>query len=206
MAGISDRKLNDLEAQTQGEDHSESELMPEEDIYKGDWYVVHTYSGYENKIKEDLTKRVASMNMEDKIFSVFVPEVEETEYKGGKKKTVVKRLFPGYVLVNMILDDESWYVVHNTPGVTGFVGSGTRPIPLQPEEVDYILHRQDMQKQEQFIDVSLGDSIKVRTGPFTNFEGTVQEIMADRGKLRVHISMFGRETPVELDYEQIEKI
>ncbi|QGU00764.1 Transcription antitermination protein NusG [Candidatus Syntrophocurvum alkaliphilum] len=175
---------------------------------KGDWYVVHTYSGYENKIKVDLTKRVESMNMQDKIFDVIVPEEQEVEYKAGKRKVTNKRVFPGYVIVNMIMDEESWYVVRHTPGITGFVGSGTKPIPLQQDEVDKILEQMGLleKKPKKVIDVDIGDNIRVKSGPFANFEGVVKEILADRGKVRVNISMFGRDTPVELDYEQLDKL
>jgi len=174
---------------------------------KGEWYVVHTYSGYEHKIKVDLAKRVESMNMQDKIFHVIIPEEQEVEFKGGKKKVTTKRVFPGYVIVNMILDDESWYVVHHTPGVTGFVGSGTKPIPLQEEEITKILRRMGLVEQKpRIIDIEVGENIRVKNGPFENFEGTVKELLPDRGKVRVSISMFGRETPVELDYEQIDKL
>jgi len=174
---------------------------------RGEWYVVHTYSGYENKIKVDLTKRVESMNMQDKIFQIIIPEEQEVEFKGGKKKITTKRVFPGYVIVNMIMDDESWYVVHHTPGVTGFVGSGTKPIPLQDEEIIKILRQMGLMDQKpKIIDIEIGENIRVKNGPFENFEGTVKELLADRGKVRVSISMFGRETPVELDYEQIDKI
>ncbi|MEQ8201296.1 MAG: transcription termination/antitermination protein NusG [Syntrophomonadaceae bacterium] len=182
----------------------EEETKPER---KGDWYVVHTYSGYENKIKVDLTKRVESMNMQDKIFQVIIPEEQEVEYKGGKKKITTRRVFPGYVIVNMIMDEDSWYVVHHTPGVTGFVGSGTKPIPLMDEEINKILTQMGlMGKKPRVINLEVGESIRVNSGPFENFEGVVKEVLQDRGKVRVNISMFGRETPVELDYEQINKI
>ncbi|CFX37696.1 Transcription antitermination protein, NusG [Syntrophomonas zehnderi OL-4] len=174
---------------------------------RGEWYVVHTYSGYENKIKVDLTKRVESMNMQDKIFQIIIPEEQEVEFKGGKKKVTTKRVFPGYVIVNMILDDESWYVVHHTPGVTGFVGSGTKPIPLQDEEIEKILRQMGLVDQKpRIIDIEIGENVRVKNGPFENFEGIVKELLPDRGKVRVSISMFGRETPVELDYEQVDKI
>ncbi|NLJ72792.1 MAG: transcription termination/antitermination protein NusG [Syntrophomonadaceae bacterium] len=177
------------------------------DENRGEWYVVHTYSGYENKIKVDLTKRVESMNMQDKIFDILIPEEQEVEFKGGKRKVVTKRVFPGYVIVNMIMDEDSWYVVRHTPGVTGFVGSGTKPLPLQPEEVKKILKQMGLaESKPTLIDVAVGENIRVRTGPFANFEGVVKELLSDRGKIRVNISMFGRETPVELDYEQIEKL
>lgn len=177
------------------------------DAFKGEWYVVHTYSGYENKIKIDLTKRVETMHMQDKIFGVLVPEEQEVEFKGGKRKVTNKRVFPGYVLVNMIMDEDSWYVVRHTPGVTGFVGSGNKPVALQPEEVKKILKQMGLvENKAKIIDVNVGENIKVKTGPFANFEGIVTELLPDRGKVKVIISMFGRETPVELDYEQIEKI
>ncbi|MEA4926140.1 MAG: transcription termination/antitermination protein NusG [Syntrophomonadaceae bacterium] len=169
--------------------------------------MVHTYSGYENKIKVDLTKRVESMNMQDKIFQIIIPEEQEVEYKGGKKKVTTKRVFPGYVIVNMIMDEDSWYVVHHTPGVTGFVGSGTKPIPLQDAEIHKILTQMGlMGKKPRIINLEIGENIRVNSGPFENFEGIVKELLPDRGKVRVNISMFGRETPVELDYEQINKI
>lgn len=174
---------------------------------KGEWYVVHTYSGYENKIKVDLAKRVESMGMQDKIFDIIIPEEQEVEYKGGKRKVTFKRVFPGYVIVNMLMDEDSWYVVRHTPGVTGFVGSGTKPIPLQPEEVEKILRQMGLiESKPRILDVDIGENIRVKTGPFANFEGIVKELLPDRGKIRVAISMFGRETPVELDYEQIDKI
>ena len=174
---------------------------------QGDWYVVHTYSGYENKIKVDLSKRVESMNMQDKIFDVIIPEAQEVEYKGGKRKVTSRRVFPGYVIVNMIMDEDSWYVVRHTPGVTGFVGSGNKPVPLQEHEIEKILQQMGLvESKPKIIDIAVGENIRVRTGPFANFEGVVRELLPDRGKIRVNISMFGRETPVELDYEQIEKV
>lgn len=188
-------------------EETDQELKTENN-HRGEWYVVHTYSGYENKIKVDLSKRVESMGMQDKIFDVIIPEEQEVEYKGGKRKVTTKRVFPGYVIVNMIMDEDSWYVVRHTPGVTGFVGSGTKPIPLMQEEIDKILRQMGLieSNKPKIIDIEIGESIRVKTGPFANFEGVVKELLPDRGKVRVHISMFGRETPVELDYEQIEKI
>lgn len=176
-------------------------------VIKGNWYVVHTYSGYENKIKVDLSKRVESMNMQDKIFDVIIPEEQEVEYKSGKRKVTTKRVFPGYVIVNMVMDDDSWYVVRHTPGVTGFVGSGTKPIPLQTEEIHKILRQMGlMDSKPKILDIDIGENVRVNSGPFANFEGVVKELLPDRGKVRVAISMFGRETPVELDYEQIDKL
>ncbi|SYX86405.1 transcription termination/antitermination protein NusG [Paenibacillus alvei] len=173
------------------------------------WYVVHTYSGYENKVKANLEKRVESMGMEDKIFRVLVPMEEEMVNKDGKKKVVMRKVYPGYVLVEMIQTDESWYVVRNTPGVTGFVGStgsGSKPIPLLPEEVDQILKTMGMEDPRPKVEYDLKESVRIKVGPFANFVGTVEEIVTDKQKLKVHVNMFGRETPLELDYHQVEKI
>lgn len=173
------------------------------------WYVVHTYSGYENKVKTNLEKRVESMAMQDKIFRVIVPEEEETEIKNGKSKVVKKKVFPGYVLVELIMTDDSWYVVRNTPGVTGFVGStgsGSKPTPLLPEEVHTLLKRMGIDEKRVEVDVEIGESVKVVEGPFTNFTGNVEEIDRDKAKVKVLVNMFGRDTPVELDFSQIKKI
>lgn len=168
------------------------------------WYVVHTYSGYENKVKTNLEKRVQSMEMEDKIFRVMVPVEDEVETaRDGKKKLVKKKIFPGYVLVEMIVTDDSWYVVRNTPGVTGFVGSGTRPIPLEDHEIRRILQQIGGDKVKVRIDLELGQSVRIVNGPFENFAGVVEEINHERQKIRVRVSLFGRETPVELDYAQV---
>ncbi|HHP51445.1 MAG TPA: transcription termination/antitermination protein NusG [Moorella mulderi] len=169
------------------------------------WYVIHTYSGYENKVKANLEKRVESMNMGDKIFQVVVPSVDEIQIKDGKRKIVKRKLYPGYILVEMILTDESWYVVRNTPGVTGFVGSGSKPIPLREEEVRKILRQVEDQPQPK-IDVAVGESVRITSGPFENFIGTVEEVYPEKGKVKVMVAMFGRETPVELEISQIEKI
>jgi transcriptional antiterminator NusG len=173
------------------------------------WYVIHTYSGYENKVKTNLEKRVQSMDMQDKIFRVLVPMEEGVENKEGKKKTVMRKVFPGYVLVEMIMTDDSWYVVRNTPGVTGFVGSagaGSKPTPLRPEEVQAILRQMGMDDGRLDIDLSVGDQIRVTEGPFADLVGTVEEIDLNRKKVKVLVDMFGRETPVELDFSQVEKI
>lgn len=199
--------LISIDQQLELDKNIESETDEGEKKRQGEWYVVHTYSGYENKIKLDLTKRVESMNMQDKIFDVIIPEEQEVEYKSGKRKVTTKRVFPGYVIVNMIMGEDSWYVVRHTPGVTGFVGSGGKPIALLPEEINKILRQMGLlEKKTKIIDIEIGENIRVRTGPFANFEGVVRELLAERGKIRVNISMFGRETPVELEYEQIEKI
>ncbi|MFS0865303.1 transcription termination/antitermination protein NusG [Fredinandcohnia sp. 179-A 10B2 NHS] len=173
------------------------------------WYVVHTYSGYENKVKANLEKRVESMAMQDKIFRVVVPEDEETDIKNGKKKIVKKKVFPGYVLVELIMTDDSWYVVRNTPGVTGFVGSsgsGSKPTPLLPEEVTFILKRMGMDERPMEVDFELKETVRVNEGPFTNFTGAIEDLDLDKRKVKVLVNMFGRETPVELDFSQIEKI
>jgi transcriptional antiterminator NusG len=173
------------------------------------WYVVHTYSGYENKVKTNLEKRVASMGMQDKIFRILVPMEEEIVHKDGKKKSVMRKVYPGYVLVEMIQTDDSWYVVRNTPGVTGFVGStgaGSKPVPLHPEEVEQILRHMGMEEPKPVVEFQVKDNIRIRTGPFADFVGTVEEIMPERSKLKVLVNMFGRETPLELDFTQVEKI
>jgi transcriptional antiterminator NusG len=170
------------------------------------WYVVHTYSGYENKVKANLEKRIASMNMGDKIFRIVVPEEDEVEIKDGKKKILKRKIYPGYVLVEMIMGDESWYVVRNTPGVTGFVGSGNRPVPLTEPEADQILRQAEGEIPRVRIDLSPGEKIRVTSGPFQNFIGVLEEINTEKAKLKVSVSMFGRETPIELEYSQVEKI
>ena len=174
-----------------------------------EWFVVHTYSGYENKVKTNLEKRLESMGMEDKIFRILVPEDEETEIKNGKKKVAKKKVFPGYVLAEMVMTDDSWYIVRNTPGVTGFVGSagsGTKPTPLLAEEVEVILKRMGMQESVTEVDFELKESVRVTDGPFSDFAGTIEHIDLDKQKVKVHVNMFGRETPVELDFSQISKL
>jgi transcriptional antiterminator NusG len=173
------------------------------------WYVAHTYSGYENKVKMNLEKRVETMGMEDKIFRVIVPEQEETEIKNGKKKVMKKKVFPGYVLTEMIMTDDSWYVVRNTPGVTGFVGSsgqGSKPTPLLPDEVERILKKMGVDHQDVDVDFEVKENVRVTDGPFSDFTGTIENIDMDKQKLKVHVNMFGRETPIELDFNQVEKI
>jgi transcription termination/antitermination protein NusG len=173
------------------------------------WYVVHTYSGYENKVKTNLEKRVETMGMQDKIFRVIVPEEEETDIKNGKKKTVKRKVFPGYVLVEIIMTDDSWYVVRNTPGVTGFVGSagsGSKPTPLLPEEINSILKTLGVEEKRIDIDFEIGETVRVKEGPFANFTGSIEEIDKDKAKLKVLVNMFGRDTPVELEFTQIDKL
>ncbi|GER67274.1 transcription termination/antitermination protein NusG [Weizmannia acidilactici] len=173
------------------------------------WYVVHTYSGYENKVKANLEKRVESMGMQDKIFRVVVPEEEEVEVKNDKKKAVKRKVFPGYVLVEMVMTDDSWYVVRNTPGVTGFVGSsgsGSKPTPLLPEEINTILKRMGMEEKRADVDFEIGEPVTVKEGPFANFAGKIIDMDRDKGRAKVMVNMFGRETPVDLVFEQIDKI
>jgi len=170
------------------------------------WYVVHTYAGYENKVKANLEKRVESMEMQDKIFRVLVPMEKEIETKNGKKKSTMKKVFPGYVLVEMIMEDDSWYVVRNTPGVTGFVGPGSKPVPLSEEEIQHILKQMGVDEPRTRVQFESGQQVRVMDGPFSNFIGVIQEILVEKQKLKVYVSMFGRETPVELDFDQVEKM
>jgi transcriptional antiterminator NusG len=169
------------------------------------WYVIHAYSGHEEKVKKNLEKRIESMDMQDKILEVFVPMEDEIEIKDGKRRHVQKRIFPGYILVKMVMSDESWYVVRNTPGVTSFVGSGNKPVPLQEYELRSIL-KQVKQEPQIRVEFRLGESVRVVDGPFADFLGKVDEINAEKGKLKVLVNMFGRETPVELDLLQVEKV
>ena len=167
------------------------------------WFVIHTYSGYENKVKQNLEHRIDSMEMKDQIFRVIVPTEEEIEIKNGQRRTVQKKVFPGYVLVQMTLTDDSWYVVRNTPGVTGFVGLGTRPTPLEEAEVKSILKQMEEEAPKVRVNYQVGQAVKITDGPFTDFEGVVDAIDQEKGKVRVLVSFFGRETPVELDFLQV---
>ncbi len=169
------------------------------------WYVVHSYSGYENKVKKNLEQRIDSMGMQNQIYQVIVPTEEEVEIREGHKRTTRRRVFPGYLLVEMILNDDSWYVVRNTPGVTGFVGTGTKPSPLRQEEVDKILKRMESEAPRVRVTFREGQRVRIIEGPFADFIGTVDELDVDRGKVRVLVSFFGRETPVELDFLQVER-
>ncbi len=169
------------------------------------WYVIHSYSGYENKVQKNLEHRIESMGMQDKIFQVVVPTEEEVELRDGQRRIIERRVFPGYILVEMVLDDDSWYVVRNTPGVTGFVGSGTAPTPLQPEEVDKILKRMEAEVPKVKISFKVGQKVRIVEGPFEDFMGTVDEIDLDRTRVRVLVNFFGRETPIELDFLQVER-
>ncbi len=169
------------------------------------WFVIHCYSGYENKVRKNLEQRIETMAMKDKIFDVVIPTQEEIEVRDGKRRTVERHVFPGYVLVNMILEEDSWFVVRNTPGVTGFVGMGEEPTPLRPEEVASILRRMENEAPTYKVTYKQGDRVRIVDGPFNDFRGIVDEIYMDRSKIRVMVNFFGRETPVELDFLQVEK-
>ncbi len=175
------------------------------DIEK-EWYAVHTYSGYENNVKTNLEKRLESMGMSEEIFRVVVPTEEEIQSKDGKRKTVTRKIFPGYVLVEMIMTDKSWYVVRNTPGVTGFVGAGSKPVPLSEQEVNRLLGQMGEIARVYEINVEVGENVKIKSGPFADFVGKVEEVSTEQGKIWVLVSMFGRETPLELDFNQVEKV
>lgn len=170
------------------------------------WYVIHTYSGYENKVRTNLEHRIDSMGVRDKIFQVVIPTEDEIEIRDGQRRTVQKKVFPGYVLVQMLMSDDSWYVVRNTPGVTGFVGSGNKPTPLEDAEVKAILKQMKVDAGLKVkVSFTVGERVKIIDGPFTDFDGVVDTINADRGKVRVLVSFFGRETPVELDFLQVSR-
>jgi len=196
------------------DDDDEDEVVPVESPYDrpGSWYVVYTYAGYENKVKSNLQSRIASMNMEDRIFECVIPMEDVIEFKGGKRVTVQKKVFPGYLLVRCELDDDSWRVVRNTPGVTGFVGLGAKPTPLSRKEVESILQVQSggtegvTRKPARRPMYEVGESVRVREGPFADFSGQIAEINEDQLKLKVLVNIFGRETPVELEFSQVAKL
>jgi len=177
-------------------------MLPEEVSEGLKWYVIHTYSGYENKVKANLEKIIQSRGMQDYIADIVIPMEEQIEIKDGKKKTTLKKIFPGYVLIKMIMTDETWYLVRNIRGVTGFVGPLSRPVPLTDEEIKFM----GVESFPPVFDYEVGDSVRVISGPLENFIGTVEEISVDKKKVRVSVSMFGRETPVELDFDQIQKL
>lgn len=170
------------------------------------WYVIHTYSGYEEQVAENLLQRIESLSMEDKIFQVLVPKEKEIEIKNGKRHTIEKRIFPGYVLVEMIVTDDSWYVVRNTPNVTGFIGLGVRPTPMMPEEIDRIKKRMGVEEPKYKIEFKKGDLVRITDGPLKGFEAKVTDIDEEKGKIKILVSMFGRETPVSLDFLQVKKV
>ncbi|OGH88817.1 MAG: transcription termination/antitermination protein NusG [Candidatus Magasanikbacteria bacterium RIFOXYC2_FULL_42_28] len=170
------------------------------------WYVLHTYSGYEENVKQNLETRIESFDMQDKVFGVIVPKEKKIKIKNGKRTTVEEKIFPGYVLIEMLVTDDSWYMVRNTPNVTGFVGSGTTPTPIDQKEVDKLLKRVNATEAQHKIDVAVNDVVRITDGPFKNFEGKVSNVDEERGKIKVMVTMFGRETPVELDALQVKKI
>lgn len=170
------------------------------------WYVIHTYSGYEEQVSESLKQRIESMNMEDRVFDIIVPKEKQIEIKNGKRKTVEKKIFPGYVFVDMIVTDDSWYVVRNTPNVTGFIGFGVRPTPVSKEEIDRIKKRMGVEEPKYQIDLRQHDLVKITDGALKGFEGKVEEVDHGKGKVKVLVNMFGRETPVNLDFLQVKKV
>lgn len=171
------------------------------------WYAVHTYSGYEENVAENLMQRIEALNMKENIFNVLVPKEKKIKIKNGKRRVVEEKIYPGYVLVDMLVTDESWYVVRNTPNVTGFIGTGTTPSPLSQEEIDAIMKRAGTSEEPEItIDLQVGMAVKIGDGPFKGFEGKVNEIDGARGKVKVLVSMFGRETPLELDFTQVKKL
>ncbi len=181
--------------------------MPKQTIPKTkNWYVLHTYSGYEESVAKNLRHRIESLGMEDKIFNVLVPKEKKIKIKNGKRRTVEEKVYPGYVLVEMIVTDDSWYVVRNTPNVTGFVGSGTTPVPVSINEINEILKRSEQEEPKYKINVEVGDAVKITDGPFKDYEGKISEIDQAQGKVWVMVSLFGRDTPVELDSLQVKKI
>ncbi len=170
------------------------------------WYAIHTYSGYEDAVAKNLKQRIESLGMEDKIFNVMVPKEKKIKIKGGKRKLVEEKIYPGYVLVEMVVTDDSWYVVRNTPNVTGFIGSGTVPVPVSKEEVDVLQGRMKQEAPTFSIELKEGDLVKITDGPFKDFDGKISDIDREKGKIRVLVNMFGRDTPVELDSLQIKKV
>ena len=181
--------------------------MAKQELDQGrNWYAIHTYSGYENAVARNLKQRIESLGMEDKIFNVIVPTEKKVKVKGGKRVTEDEKIYPGYVLVDMVVTDDSWYVVRNTPRVTGFIGSGVVPVPLEKSEVDNLFSRMNDDTVKHNIDLIIGEVVRISDGPFKDFEGKVSEVDEFRGKVKVLVSMFGRETPVELDFLQVKKI
>lgn len=180
--------------------------MVKQQLKERNWYVIHTYSGYEEAVAKNLKQRAKSLGMEDQIFNVLVPKEKKIKIKGGKRYVVEEKIYPGYVLIEMTVTDTSWYVVRNTPNVTGFVGSGTTPVPVSKEEIETLKNRMGVKEPQYKIDFNLSDLVKITEGPFKDFEGKVSEIDQERGKVKVLINIFGRETPIELDSLQIKKI
>jgi transcriptional antiterminator NusG len=208
-ADIAAEPSTEISSEADETDIESPEMDQEEEFVEDDdgraWYVVHCYSGYENKVRHNLEQRIETMGMKDMIFDIVVPTEEEIEVREGKRRTVERRVFPGYILVNMVMTEESWYVVRNTPGVTGFVGMGNTPTPLRPEEVSQIIKRMEAEAPRIKVTFKSGERVRIVDGPFNDFRGTVAEIDMERAKVRVMVNFFGRETPVELDFLQVEK-
>ena len=200
-----EEQLNEDLLAEQAESQAEEEAKEAKKNQKR-WYIVHTYSGYENKVKVNLEKRIEYTNMGDKIFRIEVPQKTVVQMKGGKKQEKEEKVFPGYVLVEMIMDEDSWYVVRHTSGVTKFVGSVKKPIPVKESEIKRILHRTSSQVEKVELDVKAGDKVRIISGPFADFDADIIEVYPDKSKLRANVSIFGRETPVELEYKQINKL
>ena len=215
---ITEEKIEDIESESKDaiestEDEAvEETVVPKKNLLtlkqsgERNWYVIHTYAGYEEQVADSLKQRIESLSMQDKIFDVIVPKEKQIEIKNGKRTTVEKRIFPGYVLVDMIVTDDSWYVVRNTPNVTGFIGFGVRPTPMSKEEIDRIKKRMGVEEPKFKVDFKEGDLVKITDGALKGFEGKIEEVDQDKGKVRVLVNMFGRETPVTLDFLQAKKV
>ncbi len=202
--------INQPDSQPEDDQHepvsvSSTEKLTKQSGQRG-WYVIHTNTGYEDQVAANLRQRIESFAMQDKIFSVIVPKEKEIEIKGGKRRTIEKKIFPGYVLVEMIVTDDSWYVVRNTPSVTGFIGLGVRPTPMLPQEIERIFKRMGVEEPKYNIELDVDDLVRIKDGPLKGFEGKVTEVEPDKGRVKVLVSMFGRETPVTLDFLQITKV
>jgi len=181
--------------------------MPKQKVQQGrNWYIIHTYPGEEEAVARDLRQRIENLGMEDKIFNVMVPKEKKIKIKNGKRKVIEERIYPGYIFVEMIVTDDSWYVVRNTPRVTGFIGAGTTPIPVSPKEIEILRKRMGVEAPQYKIDVAEGSLVKITDGPFKDFEGKVSEVDSERGKLKVLVNIFGRDTPVEVDSLQVKKL
>ena len=206
MSEKEENMLNDEKNEELAAESTEENAVKSSEKDQKRWYIVHTYSGYENKVKSNLEKRIEYMNMADKIFRVEVPQKTVTQIKGGRKLEKEEKIFPGYVLVEMIMDEDSWYVVRHTAGVTKFVGSAKKPIPAKESEIKKIIHRSTTTTQKIEMDVKVGEKVRIVSGPFAEFVGDITEVYPDKAKLRAMVSIFGRETPVELEYKQIQKL
>lgn len=183
-------------------------ILPKKDKVRGDrnWYVIHTAAGYEDQVSSQIKQRVKSLKMKDKVFDVLVPKEKQIEIKNGNRKVVEKKIYPGYVLVDMIVTEDSWYIVRNTPNVTGFLGFGTRPTPVPVDEVKRMKKKMGVEEPKYKIDLKIGEAVGIIDGPFSGFEGVVEEVDNEKGKIKVLVSMFGRETPVNLDFLQVKRV